>query len=152
MTMDECKKISDSLNIPKYTPQKIVVKENANDDTEDVGANDEKTIEDCLAYLNSVKISPDMKIKVVDFEKDDDSNHHIDFLTAVANLRGRNYHITEGSRHKVKMIAGKIIPAIATSTALIVGMNGMELIKSIVVCHSFLLYLYFQNREKKLTS
>ena len=74
-----------------------------------------------------------MKINVVAFEKDDDTNHHIDFLTAVANLRARNYKIEEGSRHKVKMIAGKIIPAIATSTALIVGMCGMELLKSVVV-------------------
>ncbi len=56
-------------------------------------------VEECLAYLNSVKITNKMKINVVDFEKDDDSNHHIDFLTAVANLRARNYKITEGSRH-----------------------------------------------------
>jgi len=72
-----------------------------------------------------------MKVNVVDFEKDDDSNHHIDFITAVANLRARNYDIEEGSRHKIKMIAGKIIPAIATSTALIVGICGMELLKSV---------------------
>jgi len=75
-----------------------------------------------------------MKVNVVDFEKDDDTNHHIDFITAVSNLRARNYGIEEGSRHKVKMIAGKIIPAIATSTALIVGVCGMELLKSVVKC------------------
>jgi ubiquitin-activating enzyme E1 len=61
-------------------------------------------------------------MNLVDFEKDDDKNHHIDFLTATTNLRARNYRIEEGSRHKVKMVAGKIIPAIATATAMIVGM------------------------------
>jgi len=71
------------------------------------------------------------KINVVSFEKDDDTNHHIDFITACANLRARNYKIEEGTRHKIKMIAGKIIPAIATSTALIVGVNGMEIFKTI---------------------
>jgi ubiquitin-activating enzyme E1 len=69
----------------------------------------------------------------VEFEKDEDSNHHIDFIAACANLRARNYKIEEGTRHRVKMIAGKIIPAIATSTALIIGNCGMEIIKLINV-------------------
>ena len=82
-----------------------------------------------------------MKINVVDFEKDDDSNHHIDFIAAVSNLRARNYKIEEGTRHKIKMIAGKIIPAIATSTALIVGVCGLELLKSVVVIIFYFRYL-----------
>merc|ERR1712146_387133 len=49
--------------------------------------------------------------------------------SAVANLRARNYTIDEVSRHKVKMIAGKIIPAIATATAMIVGAVGFEMYK-----------------------
>jgi len=64
-----------------------------------------------------------------EFEKDDDSNYHIDFVTAVSNLRARNYKIKEVPRIKVKLIAGKIIPAIATATAMIVGACGMEIIK-----------------------
>ena len=68
-----------------------------------------------------------------EFEKDDDKNFHIDFIHAAANLRARNYRIQEGDRHKIKMIAGKIIPAIATSTAMIVGCIQMELLKVIQV-------------------
>ena len=55
------------------------------------------------------------------FEKDDPTNWHIDFVAAVANLRARNYKITEVPAFKVKLIAGKIIPALATTTAMIVG-------------------------------
>lgn len=40
-----------------------------------------------------------------DFEKDDDDNFHIDFVSACANLRATNYQIPEAPRHKCKMYA-----------------------------------------------
>ena len=66
------------------------------------------------------------------FEKDDPTNWHIDFVAAVANLRARNYKIVEVPAFKVKLIAGKIIPALATTTAMIVGQVGLEIIKYIL--------------------
>ena len=63
------------------------------------------------------------------FEKDDDRNHHIDFIAATANLRARNYTIDEVDRLRVKRIAGKIIPAIATTTSVVSGLVALELAK-----------------------
>uniref|UniRef100_A0A8C4TL28 E1 ubiquitin-activating enzyme n=1 Tax=Erpetoichthys calabaricus TaxID=27687 RepID=A0A8C4TL28_ERPCA len=56
------------------------------------------------------------------FEKDDDSNGHIDFITAASNLRARMYSIESADRFRTKRIAGKIIPAIATATAAVSGL------------------------------
>eukprot|EP00043_Microstomoeca_roanoka_P005478 m.55979 g.55979 ORF g.55979 m.55979 type:complete len:1262 (-) comp12981_c0_seq1:328-4113(-) len=73
--------------------------------------------------LNGLAVEP------LDFEKDDDDNFHIDFITAAANLRASNYNIPTATRHKCKMIAGRIIPAIATSTASVTGLVMLELYK-----------------------
>lgn len=66
-----------------------------------------------------------------DFEKDDDTNFHMDFITAASNLRAMNYGIKVADKHHTKQVAGKIIPAIATTTSLATGLVCLELYKII---------------------
>lgn len=45
-----------------------------------------------------------LKIVPQDFEKDDDTNFHMDFIVAASNLRANNYSIPEADRHKVSRV------------------------------------------------
>jgi len=67
----------------------------------------------------------------VTFEKDDDRNFHVDFIWAAADIRAEEYKIKTVERLEAKLIAGKIIPAIVTTTSLVTGLVCLELYKAI---------------------
>lgn len=67
------------------------------------------------------------RIASVDFDKDLDE--HMVVVAAASNLRARNYRIPEADLHTSRGIAGKIIPAIATTTAMVTGAICFELMK-----------------------
>ena len=85
-------------------------------------------------YLNNFDVNKIEKNKIIPqrFEKDDESNHHIFFINLCSNLRAENYRIPKSDEQKTKMIAGKIIPAIASTTAAITGFSCMQLFTLII--------------------
>jgi len=64
---------------------------------------------------------------ILSFDKDDDDA--MDFVTAASNLRSTIFKIERKSRFDVKSMAGNIIPAIATTNAVIAGIVVMQAYK-----------------------
>jgi len=80
-------------------------------------------IKDKLKKINNLieNIQPEV------FEKDNDDNHHIDFIYNCSNLRAQNYNILIAEKEIIKQKAGKIIPAMATTTASICGFLSSQI-------------------------
>lgn len=126
------KKVSNSVVVEEFVPKKATIKVDEKDKTEEKAEDDETVIENLSRDLLEFNINSGEHAKPlnpIEFEKDDPTNWHIEFVAAVANLRARNYKINEVSKFKVKLIAGKIIPALATTTAMVVGAVGVEILK-----------------------
>ncbi|KAL4227831.1 Ubiquitin-like modifier-activating enzyme 6 [Mactra antiquata] len=134
---DDIKQIVSTVDVPPYVPtnKKIEIDETDSsnkESKEEIVSTDElvkagSVIQNILSNKDSAKVLE--KMVPAEFEKDDDSNGHIDFISSAANLRGDMYNIENADRLRIKRIAGHIVPAIATTTAAVSGLISVELVK-----------------------
>uniref|UniRef100_A0A8C1PIM2 Ubiquitin-like modifier-activating enzyme 6 n=1 Tax=Cyprinus carpio TaxID=7962 RepID=A0A8C1PIM2_CYPCA len=123
------------LEVPEYRPaEKVSTDETVKKPDQlkmTVSSEEEReAISQLQEAISSNSVTPErLCMTPLFFEKDDDTNGHMDFVASASALRAQMYAIEAADRLQTKRIAGKIIPAIATSTAAVAGLVSMELIK-----------------------
>nr|GEY10105.1 ubiquitin-activating enzyme E1 1-like isoform X2 [Tanacetum cinerariifolium] len=90
-------------------------------------------IDELIKKLESRRkiLSSGYVMKPIQFEKDDDTNYHMDFIAGLANIRAKIYSILDVDKLRAKFLVGRIILAISTSTAMAIGLVCLELYKVI---------------------
>lgn len=108
-----------------------------------------KTFENKLYYevkINEIKEKINKYLKdnsnnitynPIQYEKDTTDINQINYISYSSNLRAKNYNIVQLDKIKIKIIAGKIMPALITSTSSIAGLLALQL------------YVLCQNRNCK---
>lgn len=125
---DELAALAASIPSAPFTPKSaaFVISEK---DTATSQAADASLGPDAPASLPDPATVSGLAVTAEEFEKDNDDNHHIDFITATSNLRAAAYNIPPADREQTKLIAGKIIPAMVTTTSYVTGAVVVEATK-----------------------
>ena len=127
--------ILESVLVPEFVPKsgiKIETGEKKDGPPEPPPAQELNVVETTKSLVSKLPPSASLgglKITSMEFEKDDDTNFHMDFISSFANLRARNYSIEEVDKLQARLIAGRIIPALATTTSMVTGFVCVEMIK-----------------------
>jgi len=122
-----------SVDTAKEALKSVLEKSNSNDTQTEKEKSKQEAIRERLSTLNisqdQIKSGSVRALFPAEFEKDDESNDHIAFITAASNLRAICYGIAPVDAMETRKVAGNIIPAMITTTAFVSALSCLELVK-----------------------
>eukprot|EP00466_Bigelowiella_natans_P014476 jgi/Bigna1/33736/e_gw1.3.9.1 len=121
-TKAACAEIAAKIDVPEWKAKKVEVEEEG----------EKNLFEKLKEDVSKLDVSSLPAISPGHFEKDDDSNHHIDWITSSTNLKADTRKIKNEDRHKCRMIAGRISASIVTTAASITGFVFLEVYKHLL--------------------
>ncbi|SCP03541.1 ubiquitin-activating enzyme E1, putative [Plasmodium malariae] len=142
--------VASKIQVEPFQPKRVKVnidEKNMNNISFTV-LQDEKLIEDFCNELMNINTT-NIKATPIEFDKDEETSLHVNFIYAFANLRAINYKIDTCDKLKAKIVAGKIIPALATTTSIITGLVVIELLKYVNYYDAIQTYLTLSDEQKK---
>ena len=92
-------------------------------------------VDDCIVQAKKISskcMSNKISIKYVSYDKDDENL--VDMMCALCNQRATIYNINPADKLDIKLISGRIIPALCTTTTVIAGFVILEILKYLVEC------------------
>ena len=128
-----CKILQDVIVSDVYPAEGVKIatnKEEAKQENSNTGGGLGHVDDECDEIFNLLPKPSELagfRLNPIEFNKD--VNEHILFVTACSNLHALNYSIPTEDTHRSRVIVGKIIPAIATTIALVSGLVCLELYK-----------------------
>ncbi|KAM6325297.1 ubiquitin-like modifier-activating enzyme 7 [Podargus strigoides] len=123
-----------SVVLPPFTPQEgLQIPLTEEQEEAQVPADDRRLAEltqDLVQQRQELVQGEEARVPLMEpiyFDKDNDI--HVDFIMAASNLRAENYGIPPADWLTSKRIAGRIVPAIITTTAAVAGLACLEVYK-----------------------
>lgn len=129
MSIEEAAQSAAAIDVPSFVPQQAVFATSEKQTSQQTASPSGLTVE----QLPPSSTFGQRQMLAQEFEKDDLTNHHIQFITHCSNLRARSYGIPTADFHQTKRIAGNIIPAMVTTTSLVTGLVGFEVLKYLLL-------------------
>ena len=104
---EEIKKLLQNVQVEAFKPKSGVVIHLNDAEASNANNSDHVNDDELDKLIEKLPKSINASVFEIEFEKDDDTNFHMDFIVSASNLRAENYDIAPADKHKVNIFFKK---------------------------------------------